>query len=88
VQRQPNVPAVTEGLRIETPVGADIIEIIAVHGYHPDSVEIEYHRFLRIRDRDVDALLEGIVKGCSRLDEPREELKLLIDRYYTQGLSN
>jgi hypothetical protein len=63
--------------------GKTPIEIISIYGYHPDIVEGEYNRFLRLRDRDVDRLLTSIVNGCG--NEPRGELKLLVDRYHTEG---
>jgi hypothetical protein len=63
--------------------GKSPVEIIAGHGYHPDSIEIEYHRFIQLRDRDVDVHLKRIVKECGT--EPLGELKCLIDRYHTKG---
>jgi hypothetical protein len=84
-----DIPAISsEELKIlytEFSSGKKPVEIIASHGYHPDTVEIEYHRFLRLRERDVDALLKGIMKYCSESPEPRGELKLVLDRYRTQG---
>jgi hypothetical protein len=84
-----DIPAISsEELKIlytEFSSGKKPVEIIASHGYHPDTVEFEYHRFLRLRDRDVDALLKGIMKYCSESPEPRGELKLVLDRYRTQG---
>lgn len=79
-------PIRSEELRImysQFIAGKTPIEIISIHGHHPDIVEGEYHRFLRLRDRDVDTLLTSIVKGCGT--EPRGELKLLVDRYHTKG---
>jgi hypothetical protein len=84
-----DIPAISsEELKLmyrEFSTGKTPVEIIASHGYHPDTVEIEYHRFLRLRDRNVDALLKGIVEDCSEVAKPRAELKLLVDRYRTQG---
>jgi len=65
--------------------GKTPIEVIASLGYHPDTVEIEYQRFLRLRDRDPDALLKRLVDYCHTSVKPTEELKLLIDRYHTVG---
>jgi hypothetical protein len=79
-------PISSEELKImysEFIAGKTPIEIISLHGYHPDIVEGEYHRFLRLRDRDVDALLKSIVKDCGT--ELRGELKLLVERYGTIG---
>lgn len=64
----------------KTPIG-----VIANLGYHPDTVEVEYHRFLRLRDRDPDALLKRLVDYCHTSLKPTGELKLLIDRYQTVG---
>jgi hypothetical protein len=84
-----DVPAMSsdelKNMYSEFDAGKTPIEIISAYGYHPDCVEIEFHRFLRIRDQDVDILLKGIVEDCSRSAEPRGELKHLIDRYRTQG---
>ena len=65
--------------------GKTPIEVIASLGYHPDTVEVEHHRFLRLRDRDPDALLKRLVDYCHTSVKPTEELKLLIDRYHTVG---
>ena len=65
--------------------GKTPIEVIASLGYHPDTVEIEYQRFLRLRDRDPDALLKRLVDYCHTSVKPTEELKLLIDRYHIMG---
>jgi hypothetical protein len=65
--------------------GKTPIEVIASLGYHPDTVEIEYQRFLRLRDRDPDGLLKRLVDYCHTSVKPTEELKLLIDRYHTVG---
>jgi len=65
--------------------GKTPIEVIASFGYHPDTVEIEYQRFLRLRDRDPDALLKRFVDYCHTSVKPTGELKLLIDRYHTVG---
>lgn len=65
--------------------GKTPIEVIANLGYHPDTVEVEYDRFLRLRDRDPDALLKRLVDYCHTSVKPTGELKLLIDRYHTVG---
>ena len=65
--------------------GKTPIEVIASLGYHPDTVEVEHHRFLRLRDRDPDALLKRLVDYCHTSVKPTGELKLLIDRYHTVG---
>jgi hypothetical protein len=65
--------------------GRTPIEVIASFGYHPDTVEIEYQRFLRLRDRDPDALLKRFVDYCHTSVKSTGELKLLIDKYHTVG---
>lgn len=65
--------------------GGKPIERIADDGYHPDIVESEYHRFLRLTDRDIDALLSSIIIDCDTFSKPTEELKNLIKEYRSNG---
>jgi hypothetical protein len=60
-------------------------DVIANFGYHPEIVEFEYQRFLRLSCVDFDALLKHIIVDCERFGEPQRELKVLIDKYYREG---
>jgi hypothetical protein len=60
-------------------------DIIANHGFHPDIVEFEYQRFLRLSGLDVHEILQEIIADCNTIMEPRGELKLIIDKYHREG---
>ena len=49
-------------------------EIIANNGFHPEVVEKEYQRFLKMNERDIDVfqnkLISDIIKGPSRNTRP------------------
>lgn len=69
--------------------GKKPFDVIADQGYHPDVVEFEYHRFMRLTDRDSYALLRTIIADCEAYSKPAEKLVLLIKKYYNEGyLSN
>lgn len=69
--------------------GKKPFEVIADRGYHPDIVEFEYHRFMRLSDRDVSALLKTIIADCEGYLKPADRLTFLIRKYYNEGyLSN
>lgn len=59
-------------------------DIIAKHGLHPDVVEFEYQRFLRLSGLDIHELLQHIIADCIRITEPGGELELLIDKYHSE----
>ncbi|MFZ0326711.1 MAG: hypothetical protein WBQ25_20285 [Nitrososphaeraceae archaeon] len=84
-----DIPRMVSGelktLYSEFSAGKKPIEIIADHGYHPDIVESEYHRFLRLTDRDINALLSSIIIDCETFSKPTEELKNLIKEYRNKG---
>lgn len=81
-----------EELRIlygEFNAGKKPFEVIADRGYHPDIVEFEYHRFMRLSDRDICALLKTIIADCEGYLKPADRLTYLIKKYYNEGyLSN
>ena len=81
-----------EELRIlygEFNAGKKPFEVIADRGYHPDIVEFEYHRFMRLSDRDICTLLKTIIADCEGYSKPADRLTFLIKKYYNEGyLSN
>jgi hypothetical protein len=72
-------------LYAEFNAGKKPVDVIAYYGYHPDIVEFEYHRFLRLSGIDVDALLKDIITDCYSYLEPQAELKLFIEKYHKEG---
>ena len=58
-------------------------DIIANNGFHPEVVEKEYQRFLKMNERDIDVfqnkLISDIIKRPSRKTRP------LLDKYKTTG---
>src|SRR5919112_4469681 len=64
-------------------VGKKPAEIIANNGFHPEVVEKEYQRFLKMNERDIDVfqdkLISNIIKWPSRKTRP------LLDKYRTRG---
>lgn len=65
--------------------GKKPVDLIANHGYHPEIVEFEFRRFLRLSGKDSDELLNHIVADCSTYLEPRDDLKRLINKYHNEG---
>ena len=65
--------------------GKKPVDVIAKFGYHPEIVESEYGRFLRLSGIDIDALLKHIITDCGRIMEPSGELKRLVDKYHEEG---
>ena len=64
--------------------GMTPVDIIAKYGYHPDIVEVEYERFLRSSDRDVNVLVRSIVEDCSAyITQPQIESH--VEKYRKQG---
>jgi hypothetical protein len=57
--------------------------IIAEHGFHPEVVEIEYHRFLKMNERDIDAFQNMIISYI--IKHQSENTKLLLEKYKKNG---
>jgi hypothetical protein len=74
--------------------GKKPVEILAEYGLHPDTVEIEYQRFMQQSERDSDELVRGIIlnitsKGYENSPVKNGKIKSLIDLYRRRGyLSN
>lgn len=61
------------------------VDIIAEHGFHPDIVELEYRRFMRLSERDSDQLLNRIVQDIVQGSYSSESIKSLINLYHQRG---
>jgi hypothetical protein len=83
----------SEGLKTlyrEFKSGKKPIDILAEHGFHPEAVEIEYRRFMGLRERDGDELLNQIIlkmiqKGYAKERTRNSNIKTLIDLYRQRG---
>jgi hypothetical protein len=83
----------SEGLRTlyrEFKSGKKPIDILAEYGFHPDTVEIEYRRFMQLSERDSDELLRRIMlnmiqRGYENEPVRNRNIKALIDLYRQRG---
>jgi hypothetical protein len=57
--------------------------IIADHGFHPEVVEKEYQRFMKMNDRDIDVLQNKIISTI--IKRPSKNTKPLLEKYNTTG---
>jgi hypothetical protein len=58
-------------------------DIIANHGFHPEVVEKEYQRFMKMNERDMDVLQNKIISDF--IKQPSKNTKLLFEKYKTTG---
>jgi biotin operon repressor len=64
-------------------------EIIADHGFHPEVVEKEYHRFLQLNERDPDSLQKAYIPSIIKYPiDPIDESEALFSKYKTKGYLN
>jgi hypothetical protein len=64
-------------------VGKKPAAIIADHGFHPEVVEKEYQRFLKMNERDIDVFQNKIISNI--IDRPSRITKPLLDKFKTLG---
>jgi hypothetical protein len=57
--------------------------IIANHGFHPEVVEKEYQRFMKMNERDIDVLQNKIISDF--IKQPSKNTKPLFEKYKTTG---
>jgi hypothetical protein len=57
--------------------------IIANHGFHPEVVEKEYQRFMKMNERDMDVLQNKIISDF--IKQPSKNTKPLFEKYKTTG---
>jgi hypothetical protein len=58
-------------------------DIIANHGFHPEVVEKEYQRFMKMNERDMDVLQNKIISDF--IKQPSKNAKPLFEKYKTTG---
>jgi transposase-like protein len=76
----------SEGIKklyIEFKDGKKPADIIAEHGFHPEVVEKEYQRFLKMNERDIDVFQNKIISNMT--DRPSRDTKALLQKYKTKG---
>jgi hypothetical protein len=64
-------------------LGKKQADIIANNGFHPEVVEKEYQRFLKMNDRDIDVFQNKIISDIMK--RPSRNTKPLLDKYKTRG---
>jgi hypothetical protein len=82
-----NVPDLdSEGIKklyAEFKDGKKPADIIAEHGFHPEVVEKEYQRFLKMNERDIDVFQNKLISNM--IDRPSRDTKALLQKYKTKG---
>jgi hypothetical protein len=58
-------------------------DIISDNGFHPEVVEKEYQRFLKMNERDIDVFQNKIISDIIKW--PSRKTKPLLDKYKTRG---
>jgi hypothetical protein len=58
-------------------------DIIANHGFHPEVVEKEYQRFMKMNERDIDVFQNRIISTV--IKRPSKNTKPLVEKYKTNG---
>ena len=56
-------------------------DILADHGFHPEVVEKEYQRFLKMNERDIDVFQNKLISSI--IKQPSRNTKPLLDKYKT-----
>ena len=64
-------------------VGKKPAEIIANNGFHPEVVEKEYQRFLKMNERDIDVFQNKLISDI--IKRPSKNTRPLFDKYKTRG---
>ena len=82
-----NIPDLdSEGIKklySEFKEGKKPADIIADHGFHPEVVEKEYQRFMKLNERDIDVLQSKIISDF--IKRPSKNTKPLLEKYKTTG---
>jgi hypothetical protein len=82
-----NIPDLdSEGIKklyTEFNAGKKPSKIIADHGFHPEVVEKEYQRFMKMNERDIDVLQNKIISDL--IKRPSKNTKPLLEKYKTTG---
>jgi hypothetical protein len=56
---------------------------MADHGFHPEVVEKEYQRFLKMNERDIDVFQNKIISEI--IKRPSKKTAPLLEKYKTKG---
>jgi hypothetical protein len=82
-----NIPDLdSEGIKklyTEFKAGKKPPDIIADHGFHPEVVEKEYQRFMKMNERDIDVFQNRIISTI--IKRPSKNTRLLVEKYKTKG---
>lgn len=82
-----NIPDLdSEGIKklyTEFNEGKKLPNIIADHGFHPEVVEKEYQRFMKMNERDIDVFQNKIISDL--IKRPSKNTKPLLEKYKTNG---
>jgi hypothetical protein len=82
-----NIPDLdSEGIKklyTEFNAGKKPPKIIAEHGFHPEVVEKEYQRFMKMNERDIDVLQNKIISDL--IKRPSKNTNPLLEKYKTTG---
>lgn len=82
-----NIPALdADGIKIlytEFKTGKKPADIIAHHGFHPEVVEKEYQRFLKMNERDIDVFQNKIISDI--IKRPSKKTAPFLEKYKTKG---
>jgi hypothetical protein len=82
-----NIPDLdSEGIKklyTEFNAGKKPPNIIADHGFHPEVVEKEYQRFMKMNERDIDVFQNKIISNFIKW--PSKNTKHLLEKYKTTG---
>ena len=82
-----NIPALdADGIKklySEFKAGKKPADIMAEHGFHPEVVEKEYQRFLKMNERDIDVFQNKIISAI--IKQPSKNTKPFLEKYKTKG---
>jgi hypothetical protein len=82
-----NIPDLdAEGIKklyAEFKAGKKPADIIADHGFHPEVVEKEFQRFLKMNERDIDVFQNRIISTV--IKRPSKNTRPLVEKYKTNG---
>ena len=67
----------------EFKTGKKPADIIADHGFHPEAVEKEYQRYMKMNERDIDVFQNKLISTV--IDPPSRNIRALLDKYKTRG---
>jgi hypothetical protein len=63
--------------------GKSPVDVVVMRGFHPEAVEIEYRRYLRLSNQDRPKLIERIVEGV--VTARSDSIDRIKGKYYSSG---